>query len=312
MGQDRFRVLVTGGAGYIGSLLCPILLEQGHDVALFDDFRYGVRPILGFASNPRLQVINGDVRDEQLVRKAIAKADVIIHLAAIVGYPACAADPREAESTNLTGTHHLCKAASPRQMFLFASTGSTYGQVDGVADERTPINPLTLYGRTKSDGEQMVRDIGGVSLRFATVFGVSPRLRLDLLVNDFCYQACHNKLIVVFEGHHRRTFLHVRDAVMAYPFAMNRFEKMRGEVYNVGGSSMNYTKLDVVRAIRKHVDFYLHEADVGSDADQRNYEVRYAKIEELGYQTRVTLDEGIQEVLKVVPHIHLASEWRNL
>lgn len=309
---QKRRILVTGGAGYVGSLLCPMLLAQGHQVLLLDNFRYGIRPILHFATHPNLVVIDADLREESSTRRAVAEADVVIHLAAIVGYPACAAAPRDAQTTNVDATKLLCKLVSPNQPLIFASTGSTYGQVAGIASEETPINPLTLYGRTKRDAEAMVRDTGGVSLRFATVFGIRPRLRLDLLVNDFCYQAYHHKQIIIFEGSHRRTFLHVRDAAAVYPFTLERYDQMRGEVYNVGSSDMNYTKIEVAKAIKRYQNFYLHEADVGEDLDKRDYEVCYDKISKLGYRANIKLDEGIREVLKVVPHIRVSNEWRNI
>lgn len=311
-GGNGLTVLITGGAGYVGSVLCPMLLERGHRVILLDSFTFGVRPILHFIAHPRLTVIEGDVRDEDLVRKLVAQSDAVVHLAAIVGYPACAARPQDAETINVGGTLNLCKAISKQQPLVFASTGSTYGQVEGVADEETPINPLTLYGRTKRDAERMVIDHGGIGMRFATLFGVSPRLRLDLLVNDFCYQAHSMRYIVIFEGGHRRTFLHVYDAAAVYLLALDKFEQMRGQVYNVGTRTMNYTKIDVAKAIRKHREFYLHEAAVGTDLDQRNYEVSYSKIEQLGYEATISLDQGIEELLKVVPHVHTVTEFRNV
>ncbi len=305
------RILVTGGAGYIGSLLCPALLRAGHHVVLFDNFLFGVQPILHFITDPQLTVVHGDVRDAAAVRAVAARADAVLHLAAIVGYPACAADPTTAETTNVDGTRILVDALAPSQLLVYASTGSTYGQCETVATEETPINPLTLYGRTKRDAERLVRDAGGVALRFATVFGVSPRLRLDLLVNDFCYQAYHNKQIILFEGHHRRTFLHARDAADVYAFVLDRYGQMRGDVYNVGASDMNFAKIEVAEAIRRHQPFYLHEADVGEDLDKRNYEVSYSKINSLGYRARISLDEGIAELLRVIPFIQQRSPWRN-
>lgn len=305
------KVLVTGGAGYIGSLVCPMLLDEGHDVVLLDNFMWGIHPILHFVTHPRLTVIDGDIRDRTTVATAMAGADAVIHLAAIVGYPACSADPMLAKSTNVDGTRHLCDLASPNQGLIFASTGSTYGQCDTICTEETPINPLTLYGRTKRDAEQMIVDKGGIGLRFATVFGLSPRLRLDLLVNDFCYQAYHQRQIVLFEGHHRRTFLHARDAALVYPFTLARYDQMKGDVFNVGASSMNFTKAEIARKVQAIQPFYLHEASVGEDLDKRNYEVSYEKIHRLGYDATVTMEEGIAEVLRVVPHIRQRSEWRN-
>ena len=305
------RILVTGGAGYIGAILCPALLEAGHEVILLDSLMFGVQPILHFINHPKLQVVHGDVREPRIVTPLTGRADAVLHLAAIVGYPACAADPTTAETTNVDGTRILVDSLSTSQALIYASTGSTYGQCETVATEDTPINPLTLYGRTKRDAERLVVDKGGVGLRFATVFGLSPRLRLDLLVNDFCYQAYHNKQIILFEGHHRRTFLHARDAAAVYPFTLDHYTQMRGDVYNVGASDMNYTKIEVAQAIRKLQPFYLHEAAVGEDLDKRNYEVSYAKINALGYQATITLEEGIREMMRVIPFIQQRSPWRN-
>ena len=309
--ETPMRILVTGGAGYIGSLLCPVLLDAGHEVILLDSLMFGVQPILHFITHPKLEVVHGDIRDPRVVAPLAAKVDAVLHLAAIVGYPACAADPTTAETTNVDGTRVLVEALAPSQMLVYASTGSTYGQCEAVATEETPINPLTLYGRTKRDAERLVVEKGGVGLRFATVFGLSPRLRLDLLVNDFCYQAYHHKQVILFEGHHRRTFLHARDAAAVYPFTLDHYAAMRGDVYNVGASDMNYTKIEVARAIKVLQPFYLHEADVGEDLDKRNYEVSYAKINALGYHATITLDEGIREMLRVIPFIQQRSPWRN-
>ena len=305
------RILVTGGAGYIGSLLCPVLLDAGHEVILLDSLMFGVQPILHFITHPKLEVVQGDIRDPRVVAPLAAKVDAVLHLAAIVGYPACAADPTTAETTNVDGTRILIETLSASQMLVYAGTGSTYGQCEAVATEETPINPLTLYGRTKRDAERLVVEKGGVGLRFATVFGLSPRLRLDLLVNDFCYQAYHHKQVILFEGHHRRTFLHARDAAAVYPFTLDHYAAMRGDVYNVGASDMNYTKVEVARAIKALQPFRLHEADVGEDLDKRNYEVSYAKINALGYHATITLDEGIREMLRVIPFIQQRSPWRN-
>jgi nucleoside-diphosphate-sugar epimerase len=305
------KVLVTGGAGYIGSLLCPMLLAAGHHVILLDRFLFGPRPILHFSTHPKLEIVTGDVRDRALVQGLVAKADVVIHLAAIVGFPACSADEALATTTNVGGTRNVADALSKQQMFFFASTGSTYGRVEGVANEDFPINPLTVYGRTKQTGEEIVREKGGVSLRFATVFGVSPRLRLDLLVNDFVYQALHLGFIVMFEGHHRRTFLHAVDAARVYLFAIENWARMRGDTFNVGSSAMNYTKREVAMKIMAKKKFYLHEAQVGEDKDKRDYEVCYEKIANLGYTVTRSLDEGIDELLAIVPLVKMASEWRN-
>jgi len=304
------KILVTGGAGYIGSTLIPMLLERKYEVVLFDTFMWGVKPILHFATDPNLSIITGDVRDKNQLKEAIKGCDMVIHLAAIVGYPACASDPDRARTTNVNGTKNLIDLLDGRDL-IFASTGSTYGKVEGICTEETPIDPLTLYGSTKWEAENMITDFGGVGLRFATVFGTSPRLRLDLMVNDFVYQALHNRQIILYEGHFRRTFLHVWDAANVYPFTIDNLEKMKGGAYNVGNEAMNFTKRDVAQKINDYIDYYLHEADIGEDKDKRDYEVSYEKIKKLGYQTQIDMDDGIRELIKILRHIHIKSEWKN-
>jgi len=305
------KVLVTGGAGYLGSTLVPMLLSRDHRVVLLDQFAWGIKPILHFAAHPNLELISADVRDRSAITAAVCETDAVIHLAAIVGYPACASDRDRAVTTNLGGTRHLVEACTT-QRILFASTGSTYGKVTGTCTERTPIDPLTLYGSTKWEAEKLVTAKGGIALRLATVFGVSPRLRLDLLINDFVYQALHNKQIVLYEGYFRRTFMHVTDAARSFVFALDHYDRMRGEAFNVGDDSMNYTKREVAQVIKRHLDFYLHEAQVGEDLDKRDYEVSYEKINRLGFKTAVTLDEGVAELVKVLRHIKITNEWRNI
>jgi nucleoside-diphosphate-sugar epimerase len=307
------KILITGGAGYIGSMLAPMLLAKGHKITIYDSFMYGAIPLLGFSMNPNLEIIKGDVRDAAALAKVVKDHDWILHLAAIVGYPACAADPHLATTTNVDGTRNVLEAMGKGQRLVFASTGSTYGKVEGVATEETPIAPLTLYGKSKRDAEMMIRDSNKdhVILRFATVFGSSPRMRIDLLANDFVYQALHNRQIVLFEGYFRRTFLHSTDAAAVYPFTMENFDRMNGKVFNVGDESMNYTKREVALEIRKHVDYYLHEAQIGTDPDQRDYEVDYSKLRSLGYRARVNLDQGIQELIKILRVLTVTNTLRN-
>lgn len=307
------KILITGGAGYIGSILTPILLERGYQITVFDNFMFGAQPLFGFSTNPKLKIIEGDVREKKTLALEVKKHHWIFHLAAIVGYPACAADPTRALSTNVDGTRNLVSALEKGQRLIFASTGSTYGKVEGIATEETPINPLTLYGKTKRECEDMViqSSIESVILRFATVFGTSPRMRLDLLVNDFVYQAIHNRQIVLFEGHFKRTFLHSTDAAAIYPFTIDNFEKMSGGIFNVGDESMNYTKKQVALKIAQYVDYYLHEADVGTDPDQRDYEVDYSKVRQLGFKAEIDLDQGIQELIKILSVVKIAHPFRN-
>jgi nucleoside-diphosphate-sugar epimerase len=307
------KILITGGAGYIGSVLPPLLLEQGYHVTIYDSFMYGAQPVLGFSMHPHLALVKGDVRDADHLARVIEGRDWVMHLAAIVGYPACAADPFRATTTNVDGTRNVLKVMDNSQRLIFASTGTTYGKVIGTATEETPIAPLTLYGKTKRDSERLIRasDIPHTILRFATVFGSSPRLQLDLLINDFVYQALHSKQIVLFEGHLRRTFLHSTDAAAVYPFAMEHFEEMNGNVYNVGDEAMNFTKKQVAHKIREYVNYYLHEADVGTDQDQRDYEVDYSRLRRLGHSAKVTLDDGLRELVKVLSVMSIQHPLRN-
>ena len=304
------KVVITGGAGYIGSLLTPMLLNDGHDVTIYDNFLWGIKSILHFVHNPALSIVEGDIRNREKLQKVLKEADAVIHLAAIVGYPACAMDPNRAVTTNVEGTRNVVEGLGD-QAVIVASTGSTYGKVEGICTEETPIAPLTLYGSTKSEAESLVLDSGGVGLRLATVFGVSPRLRLDLLVNDFTYQALHRRQLVLYEGHFRRTFLHATDAALAFRFALNNYNRIKGQAFNIGDEAMNYTKKDIAIHVKKFVEFYLYEADVGEDLDKRDYEVSYEKIKDLGYAVSVSLDDGIQELIKVLKHIRITDEWRN-
>ena len=308
------KVLITGGAGYIGTVLAPMLLDADCQVTIYDNCMYGAEPLFGFCGHPRLRLIKNDVRNVEALGKAVKVHDWIIHLAAIVGYPACAADPIRANSVNVDGTRNVLQVMSKNQRLFFASTGSTYGKVEGTATEDTPIAPLTLYGRNKRDAEELLKQskLEYVILRFATVFGASPRMRLDLLINDFVYQAIHNRQIILYEGHFRRTFLHSSDAAAVYPFCMKNFAKMRGNTYNVGDESMNFTKKEVANKIKEHVEFYLHEAEVGTDLDQRDYEVDYSRLKNLGYGSKVSIDDGLKELVKIFSVYTASNPLRNI
>ncbi len=303
------RILVTGGAGYVGSTLVPALLDLGHRVRVLDSLKFGGSGLLPCCQNRFFELQQGDVCNPGDVERALDGVDAIIHLAAIVGYPACKKEPHVAQATNVEGTKLLLEKRHQDQRFLFASTGSIYGSIpDYVCNENTPRAPITLYGETKARAEQMVLDAGnGLAYRFATAFGVSNRMRLDLMPNDFTYQAVKNRNLIVYQGGFKRTFVHVRDMARSFIFGLERWETVKDDVYNVGHESMNFTKEDVARKILEHTDYYLHFAEVGSDADQRNYEVSYEKIRSKGFETTIDLDRGIGELVKAAQLI----EWKN-
>ena len=298
------RILLTGGAGYVGTALIPQLLEKGHRVRVFDNLMFGGDQLLPFFRDPSFEFIKGDIRNIDQLREAVKQQDLDVYLAAIVGYPACRKEPQLAESVNVGGTKNLASIASKDQLVLFGSTGSNYGAVEEICTEETPLNPLSLYGQTKTIAEaHLLEHCSTIAYRFATAFGVSARLRLDLLVNDFTYKAITQGYLVVYERHFMRTFIHVHDMGRAFIFAIDNVDKMRQQVYNIGSSDMNYSKEDICRLIGEKTGAYIHlYADVGEDADKRNYVVSYDKINKLGYSTSITVQQGIDELVKALNH----------
>ena len=296
------RVLVTGGAGYIGSVLVPMLLGRGHAVTVIDNFLYGQSSLLDVCHDRNLTLLRADARDRGVMKRAVDGQEVLIPLAALVGAPLCAREPDAACSTNLGAVELLLSLRTPEQKVLYPNTNSGYGlgQGDTFCTEDSPLAPISLYGRTKCQAEQLVLDAGNsLTFRLATVFGVSPRMRLDLLVNDFTYRAVTDGFVVLFEAHFKRNYIHVRDVARAFMHAIENFEAMQGRPYNVGLSDANLSKQELCERIKAQVPtFYFTEAAVGEDPDKRNYIVSNARIEATGFMPQVSLDAGITELLK--------------
>lgn len=299
------RILLTGGAGYIGSTLVPMLLEAGHTVNVLDSFMYQENSLGGVMHDNRLSVTVGDVRDRSTMKAAIKDADVIIPLAALVGAPACSRDPWTATSVNHTAIMDMLQLVGGDQVVIMPTTNSAYGtgNDEHFCNEESPLRPISQYAREKVEIEQalMARE-NSVSLRLATVFGMSPRMRLDLLVNDFVNRALRDRFIVLFESNFYRNYIHVRDVARVFTFALDNLPLFTGEIFNVGLSSANITKKELCERIRMQLPtFEVMEAPLGKDPDQRNYIVSNAKIEALGYKPQVSLDQGIAELIKGIP-----------
>lgn len=303
------KVFITGGAGYIGSTLVPLLLKNGYGVTVYDNLSYGGDGIMHNFTEPSFNFIKGDILDKQHLHDSMKGHEVVIHLAAIVGYTACRINEENSYRVNHQGTANVVEGLDGTQFLLYGSTGSNYGTVNGVCTEETPLNPLSIYGKSKTLGEEEVMKYSNsVAFRFATAFGASPRLRLDLLVNDLSYSAHIQKYIAVYESHFMRTFIHVRDIAQVFMFAIGNSENMSGEVYNVGSNSMNYSKGDVCKMIQERTDCYVHYADFDGDADKRDYIVSYDKINKLGYDTTIGVEEGIDELLRVFPIVKMDNK----
>ncbi len=308
------KILVTGGAGYIGSALVPFLLENKYKVRVLDSLMYGGASLLPHFSDPNFDFVRGDIRDSRTVRQALDGCDSVIHLAAIVGFPACRKNPALAQTVNFDGTKVIADAVGRGRHVLFGSTGSNYGAlVDEICTEETRLNPLSLYGKTKTAAETyLMEHCDTTAFRFATAFGVSPRIRLDLLINEFVYTALKMRYLVVYESHFMRTFIHVRDMCRAFLFALQQDRRMHGQVYNCGSETMNFSKAQICELIRKHVEYYLHYAEVGEDADKRNYVVSYHKISSLGFHTTISVGEGVEELVRALQVIDVSNPYANI
>lgn len=309
------KILVTGGAGYLGSVLCEHLLNAGYHVTVVDNLLYKQKTLFHLCSNPNFEFVFGDVRNEELMQKLIKDKNVIIPLAAIVGAPACDLDPILARSVNLDAIKLINKLRSNDQRVIYPTTNSGYGTKSGdeFCTEETPLEPISLYGRIKSDAEaELLGSTNTITLRLATVFGTSPRMRLDLLVNHFVYVALKDRYIVIFEKDFKRNFAHIRDVADCFIHCIKNFEKMKGRAYNVGLDSANLSKEELALKIKEYLpDFYIHFSEVGSDPDKRNYIVSNQRLKEAGFEAKRSLDEGIKELIKGYQMMH-REDFKNV
>lgn len=296
------KILITGGAGYIGSVLTPYLLQEGHEVTVLDTFMFGQASLLDCCKHDGFHVVRGDCRDEALVKPLVAKADAIIPLAAIVGAPMCKNDQVGAKTINQDAVEMLCRLASPSQWLLMPVTNSGYGigEKGKFCTEDSPLRPISLYGTTKVAAEAAVLShANSLTFRLATVFGMSPRMRVDLLVNDFVHRAVTDRAVVIFEGHFKRNYIHIQDVARVFAYALKNFERMKGKPYNVGLEDANLSKLELCAVIKKHVPgFTFLEAPVGEDPDKRDYIVSNQRLLSTGFAPEWGLDRGIKELIK--------------
>ena len=297
-----YHILVTGGAGYLGSTMVPDLLQQGHQVTVLDNFMYKQASLNHVCHHPKFSVVKGDIRIESVMAPLIKKADVVIPLAALVGAPMCSQDPVGATTVNHDAIMLMLKLLSKQQMVLMPTTNSAYGTGDknNFCTEESPLNPISLYAKEKVGIEKELMQRGNaISFRLATVFGMSPRMRIDLLVNDFTYRAVYDRFVVLFESSFKRNYVHVRDISRVFQHGIEHFDRMKGQIYNVGLSDANVSKRELCEHIQEQVpDFVFVDAPVGKDPDQRNYIVSNAKIESTGFKPIYSLDAGISDLIK--------------
>jgi nucleoside-diphosphate-sugar epimerase len=296
------RVLITGGAGYLGSILCEHLLNAGYWITVLDKLIYGQHSLFHLCNNPFFNFVLGDVRDEEIMRRLVKDADVVLPLAAIVGAPACDRDPLLTRSVNLHAVRMLKRLRSSNQLIIFPTTNSGYGTKfnETYCTEDTPLEPISLYGQTKIMAEaELLETTNTITLRLATLFGMSPRMRVDLLVNHFTYAASKDGYIVIFEKDFKRNYVHIRDVADCFIHCIEHAREMTGKPYNVGLDSANLSKAELAMKVKEYVPhFYIHFSEVGSDPDKRNYVVSSERLRRAGFEARRSLDQGIQELLK--------------
>ena len=296
------KILVTGGAGYIGSILVPELLNLQHEVTVLDNFMFKQASLNHLCFNKKFKIINGDIRDQKLMKSLTNSHDVIIPLAAIVGAPLCNKDPYSAQSINSDAIKDMIKNVSKDQMIIMPTTNSAYGTGDknNFCDENSPLRPISKYAIDKVEIEKLLMSReNSISYRLATVFGMSPRMRIDLLVNDFTYRAFHDSALIIFEGHFKRNYIHIRDVVNAFIHSLDNLDKMKSEIYNVGLSDANLSKIELCEEIKKQLpNFTFVEEKIKKDPDQRNYIVSNEKIEKSGFKPKYSLSDGVNELIK--------------
>lgn len=304
------NILITGGAGYFGVMLSRTLLEKGYKVTVLDNFLYGYESMLHLLEYGNLKVIKDDIRND--LSRYLKRYDVVYHLAAISGYPACEANPSSAKLINVDATRRLIKSLSKEQIVIYASTTSFYGKSGNICDEISKVDSVSLYGVTKYQGEEIVMEKeNSIALRFATIFGISPKMRIDLLVNDFVYKAVNDRCIVLFEGQTKRTFLHIKDAIRAYVMALEKIDLMKNEIYNVGDNTFNFSKAEIAEKIKDYTGCEIIDSDM-PDLDLRSFVISFEKIHRLGYKTLYTLDDGIEELIRLYKFYKPFSTYKTI
>ena len=303
------NVSITGGGGYLGNVLVRHLLNKGYKVKVMDNMLKGqCDALLSVVSNPNFEFIKGDIRSQSDCKSLLKKADVVVHLAGVVGFPACAKNPYESYSINVKGTRVLMDSTDKSQFVVNASTGSCYGVVEGVCTEDSPLNPQSEYGLQKKIGEAIVAEYENtVSYRFATAFGSSPCTRINLLINDFVYRALSDRCLNVFQADFRRTFIHITDIARAFEHAL--VKRLPGEVYNCGSSELNWTKRQVAEYVKQKTGCYIFYDDFAEDADKRDYETSYSKLESTGFKCDTTMEEGVNELIKASALININHQY---
>ena len=302
------KILITGGAGYKGLVLARALLELDHDVTILDNFMYGIEPTLHLFSYPKVFFLKKDIRN--ITDSDLSSFDCIYHLAAISGYPACESNPHSAVMININATERILSYLSKNQLLIYASTTSIYGKADCECDEESPVKPASLYAKSKYEAEKLcMQRENTISLRFATLFGVAPRMRWDLLLNNFVMKAVQERSLVLFDADSTRTFIHVSDAIQAYLLALSKSDQMRDKIYNVGTEEMNFSKLQLAQKIQEWVKYEIILSKL-EDLDMRNFIIKFDRLKALGFNPRLKINQGISELIKLFKYYNPVESFR--